>query len=99
MPTAKIGAHGSQFHTGWHMRKTPIHLIHEGTRTQGLIVDYEKRYNLTRRSWSTRSVTYMKRKTLAGLLVIHKTRSRTKAAPFAPTAFDEFAVSGICAGM
>jgi hypothetical protein len=44
---------------GWYMGKTQIHLIREGTRTQGLIVDYEKRYNLTRRSRSIRSVSYM----------------------------------------
>ena len=44
---------------GWYMGKTQIHLIHEGTRTQGLIVDYEKHYNRGRRSSAIRSVSYM----------------------------------------
>ena len=44
---------------GWYMGKTQIHLIHEGTRTQGLIVDYEKHRNLTRRSRSVSSVSYI----------------------------------------
>jgi Protein of unknown function (DUF3592) len=45
--------------TGWYVGKTQIHLIREGTRTPGLIVDYEKHYNRGRRTSAIRSVSYM----------------------------------------
>jgi Protein of unknown function (DUF3592) len=45
--------------TAWYVGKTQIHLIREGTRTPGLIVDYEKHYNRGPRTSAIRSVSYM----------------------------------------
>jgi hypothetical protein len=43
---------------GWNWGKTQIHRIHEGTRTQGLIVDYQKHYNWGRRTSAIRADSY-----------------------------------------
>jgi hypothetical protein len=43
---------------GWNWGKTQIHRIHEGTRTQGLILDYQKHYNWGRRTSAIRADSY-----------------------------------------